>query len=160
MSAERREGGWWRGLQDREEGRRGEVSGLFKALVLCLPRSLEEGGGAHAFRETQRPHFHSLLFRLTAANGVERQSGRAREEEKRAWNQREASTEKDCTGAARFCPFLLSGSHKRNLPSTLFELHLPCTLLWQPEWDTGPRSPSQTAPLILGRSCSGFCRPF
>lgn len=42
MSAERR--GEGRGGTERgREGRRGGVSGLFKALVLCLPGALEEG---------------------------------------------------------------------------------------------------------------------
>lgn len=47
MSAERGEGGRVvEGLKEREGregGRGGGVSGLFKALVLCLPLSLEEG---------------------------------------------------------------------------------------------------------------------
>lgn len=41
MSAERGEGGLVEGTE-RERGG-GGVSGLFKALVLCLPQSLEEG---------------------------------------------------------------------------------------------------------------------
>lgn len=46
MSAEGGAGRVMEGLKERErdtQGRGGGVSGLFKALVLCLPQSLEEG---------------------------------------------------------------------------------------------------------------------
>lgn len=59
MSAEREEGREGDGGADREAEREegGGVSGLFKALVLCLPQSLEEGE-AHMLSENHT-HTHS-----------------------------------------------------------------------------------------------------
>lgn len=67
MSAEREEGREGDGGADREAEREegGGVSGLFKALVLCLPQSLEEGE-AHMLLEIHT-HTHTHIHVVEAA---------------------------------------------------------------------------------------------
>lgn len=91
MSAERGVGVllllWVGGLKQRGEG--GGVSGLFKALVLCLSSSPDEEGVAHMhIVATTIATFSQPALRLTAANG---QSPHHRV--RRSLETREASTE-------------------------------------------------------------------